>query len=231
MPHRFCCLVVLTAVVSVTCGVRATASDEPPPSEEQLFGQANARIEKYRKADAIVTVIDNRGNAVGGAKIQVEQTQHAFLFGCNIFMWGRAGDEKGEAEYRRRFADVFNFATLPFYWWTYEPRIGEPIHDKTEAVEFSLRERPRRQQPCQYHKGGNPDRHVDVENPAPVQCLGQQATQHRADQRSDHHRHTPDGHDRRLLARAAGIKQDRLAHGAYEARAGALHRAKKHHLR
>lgn len=134
MPVRFCCLVVLTAVVLMAFGGYVAASDESTLNERQLFDQAEARIEKYRKADAAVTVLDGTGKAVGGAKIQVGQTRHAFLFGCNIFLWGRVGDEKAEAEYRRRFADVFNFATLPFYWPSYEPRIGEPIHERTEAV-------------------------------------------------------------------------------------------------
>jgi GH35 family endo-1,4-beta-xylanase len=95
---------------------------------------ANARIEKYRRADATVTVVDKNGRAVADAELQVEQIRHAFLFGCNIFKWGNVGNEQGEAEYRRRFAEVFNFATLPFYWPSYEAREGEPIHDKIERA-------------------------------------------------------------------------------------------------
>lgn len=134
MPSRFIRLAVLTTAVLIAFGVHAISADEPPLSEEQLFEEANDRIEEHRKADATLTVVDAAGKAVSGAKIQVEQTRHAFLFGCNIFLWGRVGDEKGEAEYRRRFADVFNFATLPFYWWTYEPKKGEPIHDRIEPA-------------------------------------------------------------------------------------------------
>jgi GH35 family endo-1,4-beta-xylanase len=29
---------------------------------------------------------------------------------------------------------VFNFATLPFYWWSYEANRGQPIHERTEQV-------------------------------------------------------------------------------------------------
>ncbi len=133
MPLRFTFLALLITAVLISGG-DAIASDERPLGDEQLFEQANDRIEKCRKADATVTVVDRTGKAVSGAEIQVEQTRHAFLFGCNIFMWGRVGDEEGEAEYRRRFADVFNFATLPFYWWTYEPKRGEPIHDRIEPA-------------------------------------------------------------------------------------------------
>jgi len=134
MPRRSCCLALTAAVVLAVFGVTVAASDRPLASEEQLFAQANARIEKCRKADATVKVIDRSGKAVSGANVLVEQTRHAFLFGCNMFLWGRVGDGKGETEYRRKFAEVFNFATLPFYWWTYEPKKDEPIHHKIEPA-------------------------------------------------------------------------------------------------
>jgi len=112
----------------------ATEGAEGALTDEQLMAGANARIEKHRKADATVTVVDKNGKAVAGAELQIEQTRHAFLFGCNIYKWGRVGNEAGEAEYRRRFADVFNFATLAFYWPSYEWKRGEPIHDRTASI-------------------------------------------------------------------------------------------------
>ena len=114
--------------------VHAAAGAEPALTDEQLLDGANARIEKHRKADAIVRVVDKNGKPVAGAELGVEQTRHAFLFGCNIFKWGRVGNAQREAEYRRRFAEVFNFATLPFYWPSYEGREGQPIHDRTESI-------------------------------------------------------------------------------------------------
>jgi endo-1,4-beta-xylanase len=107
---------------------------DPPLSNAPLLAEADARIEKHRKADATVTVRDATGNPVGGATVRLEQTRHAFLFGCNIFLWGKAGDAPTETAYRTRFTDVFNFATLPFYWPMYEPRRGQPIHESTEQV-------------------------------------------------------------------------------------------------
>ncbi|MGQ9576545.1 MAG: endo-1,4-beta-xylanase [Thermoguttaceae bacterium] len=117
--------------------VPVLASAGQPPagmSDEELWRHADARIEKYRKADATILVVDSAGKPVPAAQLAVEQTRHAFLFGCNIFLWGRVGDEKAEAEYRRRFAELLNYATLPFYWPTYERRPGEPDHAHTEQV-------------------------------------------------------------------------------------------------
>jgi GH35 family endo-1,4-beta-xylanase len=44
------------------------------------------------------------------------------------------GNLASEAAYRERFADAFNFATLPFHWWSYEAARGQPIHERTEQV-------------------------------------------------------------------------------------------------
>ncbi len=114
-----------------------TAAGQPSagkPSDEQLWTQADARIEKHRKAEATVLVLDAAGKPVPGAKVAVEQTRHAFLFGSNIFLWGRAGDEKAETEYRQRFAELLNYATLGFYWPMYEREQGKPGHAHAEEV-------------------------------------------------------------------------------------------------
>lgn len=110
------------------------AGAAPADEEAALFQEAQARIEKHRKADVEIRVRDAQGNPVPGAKVRLEQTNSAFLFGCNIFMWGNFGDAEADAAYKRRFAELFNFATLPFYWWSYEPRPGEPSHDQRMAV-------------------------------------------------------------------------------------------------
>ncbi len=104
------------------------------PTGEQLLAGADARIEKHRKADATVVVLDAAGNPLPEAKVTVEQTRHAFLFGSNIFLWGKCSDEKSEAAYRQRFDDLLNFATLPFYWPAYERRQGNPMHEDREKV-------------------------------------------------------------------------------------------------
>ena len=129
-PAPLAALALVTAFLHVS---PATAA-ESAPNDEPLRSAAEARIEQHRKADATVLVTDAAGAPVADAEVQVEQTRHAFLFGCNIFAWVHAGDEASEAAYRQRFADVFNFATLPFYWWMYESERGRPIHERTERV-------------------------------------------------------------------------------------------------
>jgi GH35 family endo-1,4-beta-xylanase len=109
------------------------------PEARPLAG-ALERIDRYRKGDAVVIVVDGAGKPVADATVTVQQTRHAFLFGCNIFLWGRAGGPRLEAAYRSRFTEVFNFATLPFYWWAYEPRRGQTGHARIEEVARWCRE-------------------------------------------------------------------------------------------
>ncbi len=103
-------------------------------SEQELWDGAETRIEKHRKAEATVTVLDATGKPVPGARVELEQTRHAFLFGSNIYTWGRHKSEEAEAAYRNRFAELLNYATLGFYWASYEPRRGEPEHARTEQI-------------------------------------------------------------------------------------------------
>jgi GH35 family endo-1,4-beta-xylanase len=124
---------------SVWTALAVLATFEPcvtaaPPSDADLLAGAAARIEKHRKADVVVTVRDAAGRPVPGARVEVEQTRHAFLFGCNAFLYGRAGNDRAEAAYRERFAGLFNYATLPFYWPSYEWRRGHPDHARIEKM-------------------------------------------------------------------------------------------------
>ena len=93
-------------------------------SEEQILDTADERIEQHRKADAVVRVTDDAGRPVSGATVHVEQTRHAFLFGCNAFPLLTWDDPEQEAAYERAFTDLMNYATLGFYWGSYERRPG-----------------------------------------------------------------------------------------------------------
>ncbi len=109
-------------------------------AEEGLLGQAAERIEKHRQGTLSVLVQDRAGKPVPEAQIQVRQIRHDFRFGCNFFNFDRLRDPELEEAYRRRFAAIFNFCTLGFYWVAYERRKGAPEYDYTgRAVEFCRR--------------------------------------------------------------------------------------------
>jgi len=126
------CGTVAALMIVLLCGAGSALA--AATSDDDLYAGADARIEKHRKAPAAVSVVDASGKPVAGAEVVVEQVQHAFLFGSNIFKWGRLPDEALETAYRQRFAELLNYATLPFYWPMYERRRGEPEHERTEQV-------------------------------------------------------------------------------------------------
>lgn len=92
------------------------------------------RIDELRKGDLTIQVKDEQGRALAGAEVKVEQVRHAFLFGCNIFALQPNGREQWQKEYQQRFEELLNFATLPFYWGSFEPQKGKPQYAKLDAM-------------------------------------------------------------------------------------------------
>jgi endo-1,4-beta-xylanase len=93
----------------------------------------DSAIRKNRTAKATVTLSHN-GLPIANQDILVQQNSHKFLFGSN---WGESsialangelsGREKELAERRNgNFLQIFNQATLPFYWARFEPQRGQP---------------------------------------------------------------------------------------------------------
>jgi GH35 family endo-1,4-beta-xylanase len=103
--------------------------------QEDVLGQAEDRIARHRRGTAVVSFVGPDGQAFPpGVRLKVSQTRHKFLFGCNVFKLGRCRTSADNAAYEKHFAELLNYATLPFYWWQYEPRKGEPMDERTDEV-------------------------------------------------------------------------------------------------
>jgi GH35 family endo-1,4-beta-xylanase len=102
--------------------------------ENAVLAAADARIREHRMGRASVVVRDAKGNVVSGARVSAELTRHAFLFGANICRWEQFPDDTRNRAYKHRFGELFNYATLPFYWRLYEPARGRKLYGQTEAV-------------------------------------------------------------------------------------------------
>jgi len=86
--------------------------------------KVNTGIEKYRKGDANIIIRNAKGDVLSDAEVVVSQKNHEFKFGANLLMLDEfESNEKSEA-YRQHFANLFNIATLPFYWNANEPEEG-----------------------------------------------------------------------------------------------------------
>jgi endo-1,4-beta-xylanase len=102
--------------------------------EAKIVAALDAEIDKARKSDATVRVVGADGKPVAGAQVRVEQTRHSFLFGCNIYRFDRFQKPAENEAYKKRFAELFNAATVGFYWRSYEPRRGRPNYEYTDQV-------------------------------------------------------------------------------------------------
>lgn len=132
MSYRAHSLFIASLLLASTLTSIAFAQSQPM-TDEEILATADQRIEQYRKADVAIKVVDADG-PVAGATVELSQTQHRFLFGSNIFKWGKFDDPREEQAYRDQFAELLNFATVPYYWWSYEREEGKPEHENREAI-------------------------------------------------------------------------------------------------
>lgn len=88
-------------------------------TEEQA--KIDADIERNRKADYTVSL-----DVPDGTVVRVCQTSHDFKFGSNIFLFGQFDSEEKNRRYADAFTELFNAATVAFYWKTLEPVQGKP---------------------------------------------------------------------------------------------------------
>ncbi|MVZ60679.1 glycosyltransferase [Sphingobacterium humi] len=96
---------------------------------EQVQEQIDDRIEKFRKVDASIRFSDIKKNST----VKVEQLKHDFIFGSNIFLFDQYKTDSQNTAYKNLFLNLFNAATIPFYWKTLEPEKGKPRFTKDSA--------------------------------------------------------------------------------------------------
>ncbi len=83
-------------------------------------------IEQNRKGTFRVIVKDRAGKPLPSVQIHAVQKKHRFQYGANLFMLDELETEAKNQAYRTAFAEVFNQATLPFYWSDLESEEGHP---------------------------------------------------------------------------------------------------------
>ena len=78
--------------------------------------KALAKIEKHRKGDLTVKVVDSNDKPKPNVAVDVNMTNHAFNFGTFVGHKLVDNDGQKDAAYHKSFNDNFNMATLPIYW-------------------------------------------------------------------------------------------------------------------
>ncbi len=102
--------------------------------ENALLAATTAAIVEHRMGAATVTVLDAAGKPVQGASVTVEQIGHEFLFGANICGYEQFSNPSLNEVYKQRFAELFNYATVPFYWSLIEPVYGQRQYAWIDAM-------------------------------------------------------------------------------------------------
>ncbi len=102
--------------------------------ETQLLARAEKAIKEIRQEDVRIVISDATGEPVPGIQLRAVQQNHGFLFGCNIHKFNRLRTEKENALYKKRFLELFNYATTGFYWASYERVKGSPDYRYTDEV-------------------------------------------------------------------------------------------------
>lgn len=102
----------------------------------------------HRKATKSIRLVDAAGQPAANREVSIRLTKHQFLFGCGIFdvipLTNRMVPEDRLAFLQEKvdlFLDVFNFATLPFYWAMFEPERGNPRTKELQVAARWLKER------------------------------------------------------------------------------------------
>ena len=152
----------ITALVAVLCCFAAQAQTRIPrcASEDTLDVMSEAYwdiwnddeqkridtdIDLYRKADATFKT----GRIKKGTAVKVEQIKSEFVFGASAFNWDQLGSKDANERYRELFGTLFNRATVPFYWKTFEPRPGQTRYEAgvADTEEWWNKEKNPKQQP------------------------------------------------------------------------------------
>lgn len=126
----FLCVAVLSFCVDSFADAPAQNAPNPDVMSARYYEiwnddvqkEIDARIEKYRKADASVTL----ENVRPGTDIHVEQISHEFIFGAHLFNFRQLGTSERNARYERLYGTLFNSATVAFYWKKFELEQDKP---------------------------------------------------------------------------------------------------------
>jgi len=97
---------------------------------EYIEERISLGIERNRKGFAELSVKDRDGLPMKNIRLRAVQKNHEFKYGANLFMLEELETKEKNDIYKERFKEVFNLATLPFYWKDLEPEQDRPRFKK-----------------------------------------------------------------------------------------------------
>lgn len=96
------------------------------------YAALRQRVQERRMQPVELRVVAAEGGAPLATTelIFVRQQGPVAWIGANLFMLNNCGTPELNEQYAARFAELCNFGTVPFYWWSYEPEQGETKADE-----------------------------------------------------------------------------------------------------
>lgn len=125
-------LMICASLMAVSASAQGVSDKYRAIWGDSVQMSIDRQIEKNRKADAVIRLKD----AAVGTEVKVEQVSHEFIFGSNIFLYGQLDSPEKNRAYEATFGELFNSATLPFYWKTLEPVKGQPRYAADSPYEY-----------------------------------------------------------------------------------------------
>ena len=125
-------LIILISGIVASATFGAPKAPETPISDKLrelwsdpvLQEKIKVGIEHNRKGDFYLKFVNARTRPVKVENLKVEMVSHDFLFGAQIFLLNGFKTEEENRQYEKEFLNLFNFATVPFYWKNYERENG-----------------------------------------------------------------------------------------------------------
>lgn len=115
------------------------------------LAEADSRIAKYRMREVTIRLRDRHHAPLAHLPVKAQMTRHQFLFGCNLYNFGKFPTPEQNQAYLELWSALFNYATLPFYFASYSE---EPADFRQVGGAFSQQKAELKQmtQWCLDHK-------------------------------------------------------------------------------
>ena len=110
-------IVLLFVSLTVVLAQKPFFDGAPDPESQAVMRQAAIDIEKYRKGNFILHIVDIDGNPIKDAVVEAELSSHIFDFGTNLFGISALNDDNPLKEVAKQtIIDIFNTVAVVNYW-------------------------------------------------------------------------------------------------------------------
>lgn len=113
------------------------------PASKAVMAKADQDIEKYRKGDFTLMLVDTNGKPLKDTRINAELDKHQFNFGTNLFRLSSLPDSPLKRTALQTIKEIFNQVVVCDYWFNPRDKMGDkqPFKDVEWAKANNMRTR------------------------------------------------------------------------------------------